>query len=196
MDLALPLSLPPVALPTDTPSEFAHPGQSYADDPWFQALHERLRDEHDPRTALESHLVWRLAMAIWRSERAARLEDRVTRGQWTAAQLRTVMRYQTMQQRETREVLKLLDSVRKTSRVLERAARDWAAPATDEATVDPDLASRSAREIVDEIMAVLGDDTTERSAPVRPSPARGPSAQAQSATILPFVRRRPAPEQA
>jgi hypothetical protein len=191
---ALPLSLPASALPAEPQVGPAAIGESYDDDPWFEALHERLRAEHGPRTALESHLVWRLAMAIWRTERAARLEDRVTRGAWTAAQLQTVMRYQAMQHRETREVLRLLESVRKTSRVLERAAADWAGPSGDTAPVDLDLAGRSAREIVDEIMAILGDDADE------PEPAAAPVRRSQprteSATILPFVRRAPAAAEA
>ena len=109
----------------------------YQDDPWFMALHERLRDEHDPRTTLEAHLVWRLAMAMWRSERAARMEDALLSGTWTVPHLRALLTYQTVQQRETREVLKLLKGSRKVTQALGKASDRG--PALVTATAD-DLA--------------------------------------------------------
>lgn len=43
----------------------------------LDALHERLVSEYAPQGTIETHLVWSLAMALWRAERAAKLERSV-----------------------------------------------------------------------------------------------------------------------
>lgn len=86
-------------------------GPPELDEAWFEALHARLVAEEAPRSALEAHLLWRLARAIFGAERAARLEAEVWASGWTPARLVLAMRFTAAQGDELERCLFLLGKV-------------------------------------------------------------------------------------
>lgn len=135
------------------------------DSAWFDALHARLLAENRPKDAIAAHLVWRLALAMWRSERAARIEETMWQEGWTPARLNAIQRYQTVQQRELKEALRLLERRAKIAppQVLEdEPAAEAEVPAGEELPAElaalADLAAWLVAEEHDRAAALPGSD--------------------------------------
>lgn len=101
------------AKPSAEPSPFAAYTTRHESPELLETLHEKLKAEFGPQGAIETHLVWAITIAVWRAERAARLERAVLdERQPSTEAIEASVSYANSQRDAIRDALDLLDRYR------------------------------------------------------------------------------------